>query len=171
MKLFDRLFGPGRDDREAVRPLWHALVAAARRPRWFTEFGVADNVEGRFDMVSVILATVMLRLEPEPAFRGHVARLTELFVDDMDGQLRQAGVGDLVVGKHMGRLMSVLGGRLGALRAALALGDDEALAEVVRRNMTMADDARAGALAGELRAFSHGLEALDAERVVSGELP
>lgn len=171
MKLIDRLLGTGRDDRAALRPLWHAVVGAARRPRWFADLGVADDVAGRFDMVSVILALVMLRLENEQALRGQVARLTELFVDDMDGQLRQAGIGDLVVGKHMGKLVSVLGGRLGALRAALALGDDEALAEVVRRNMTMTDEGRAASLAQELRAFSHGLEALGAERVVAGELP
>jgi cytochrome b pre-mRNA-processing protein 3 len=53
------------------------------------------------------------------------ALLTELFVEDMDGQLRESGVGDVVVGKHIGKLMAVLGGRLGALRAALAAGDAE----------------------------------------------
>jgi cytochrome b pre-mRNA-processing protein 3 len=63
-------------------------------------------------------------------------RLTELFVTDMDGQLRESGVGDLVVGKHIGRLMSVLGGRLGAYRAALAGQED--LGAALERNLTLA---------------------------------
>ena len=37
-----------------------------------------------------------------------------LFIDDMDATLRQIGIGDYVVGKHVGRMMGALGGRLGA---------------------------------------------------------
>ena len=171
MNLLGRLFRPNPDDRGAVRPLWQAVIGVARRPRWYRELGVADSVGGRFDMVSFILAMVMLRLEDEPACAPSTARLTELFIDDMDAQLRQSGVGDLVVGKHMGRLMSVLGGRLGALRIALKPGDDEALAEVVRRNLTLADESRAAALAGELRGFSRALAELEVGRILAGELP
>ena len=40
--------------------------------------------------------------------------LTEIFIDDMDGTLRQIGIGDYVVGKHVGRMMGALGGRLDA---------------------------------------------------------
>ena len=65
--------------------------------------------------VTAALALVMLRMETDPALAPHTAYLTEIFVEDMDGQLRQSGVGDLVVGKKIGKLMSTLGGRLGAL--------------------------------------------------------
>ena len=61
--------------------------------------GVADTVEGRFDMIAPILALVMLRMENSAALAAKTGLLTELFVDDMDGQLRESGVGDLVVGK------------------------------------------------------------------------
>ena len=44
------------------------------------------------------------------------ADLTDRFIADMDGSLRQDGVGDQVVGKHIGRMMAALGGRLGAYR-------------------------------------------------------
>ena len=36
----------------------------------------------------------------------------------MDGQLRQSGVGDLAMAKRMGKLMSVLAGRMEALEQA-----------------------------------------------------
>src|SRR3546814_8889050 len=48
---------------------------------------------------------------------------SDLFVEDMEGQLREIGINDVVVGKRMGGLMSALGGRLGAIRAALATND------------------------------------------------
>jgi cytochrome b pre-mRNA-processing protein 3 len=77
--------------------------------------------------------------------------LTELFVTDMDGQLRESGVGDLVVGKHIGRLMSVLGGRLGAYRAALAGQED--LGAALERNLTLAPGADLAALADRARGW------------------
>lgn len=56
--------------------------------------------------------------------------LTELFVTDMDGQMRQIGFGDMVVGKQIGRMVGALGGRLGVYRAAD--GSDELRAALVR---------------------------------------
>ncbi|MDB5715550.1 MAG: ubiquinol-cytochrome chaperone, partial [Sphingomonadales bacterium] len=68
------------------------------------------------------------------------ARLTEKFVSDMDGQLRETGFGDLVVGKQVGFAMGALGGRLGAYRSGI---DDGALV----RNLWRGEAPGAGALA------------------------
>ena len=114
----------GRDaDREALLPLYRAIVSAARLPVWYRAGKVPDTMDGRFDMIAAILSLVLLRLEREgPQTNPAAARLTETFVDDMDGQLRQEGIGDIVVGKHVGRMMGALGGRLGAFREGLAPG-------------------------------------------------
>ena len=119
MNLLSRLFGKRPDEREALRPLWQRVVELARARAWYARLGVADTMEGRFDMVSLVLAAVLLRMEREPELAESQARLTELFVDDMDGQLRQNGIGDPTVGKHVRKLVTTLGGRLGALREAL----------------------------------------------------
>ncbi len=121
--LWRRLFG--REERDSLQPLYRSIVAAARRPVWYRSGGVPDTIDGRFDMVAAILSLVLLRLEAEgDPGRLPSARLTELFVEDMDGQLRERGIGDVVVGKHVGRMMGALGGRLGAFREALAPGGD-----------------------------------------------
>lgn len=165
MNLISRLLGTRPDPREAVRPLWHRVVEIARDPRWYAQCGVADSVPGRFDAVTLVLALVMLRMERDRQVRGGgaliepSARLTELFVEDMDGQLRQSGVGDLVVGKHMGRLMNVLAGRIAALREALG-GDDAALMAVLARNVTLIEGAALAPLAAEVRALHACIEAL-----------
>ena len=111
------------DPREALRPLWHRAVEISREPQWYADCGVADTVPGRFDMVTAVLSLVLLRLEAADR-ANETALLTELFVEDMDGQLRESGVGDIVVGKHMGKLMATLGGRLGAYRDALTASGD-----------------------------------------------
>ncbi|MDF2639620.1 MAG: hypothetical protein K0R64_2604 [Novosphingobium lindaniclasticum] len=159
MSLLSRLLGKSTDPRADVRPLWHRVVEIAREKAWYAEYGVADTVAGRFDAVTLVLALVMLRMERDRTLIEPSVHLTELFVDDMDGQLRQSGVGDLVVGKRMGKLMSVLGGRIGALREALPQ-DDAALAEVLVRNVTLIEDADRLALAAQVRALSRQLDAV-----------
>lgn len=121
-------------DRSAALPLYDAVVARARQPHWYVEGAVPDTLDGRFDMVAAVLAMVLLRLEDDPLGKAPTARLTERFVDDMDAQVRQIGFGDMVVGKHVGRMMGMLGGRLGAYRDGLAGGDlDAALVRNVYR--------------------------------------
>lgn len=145
-----RMLRASSDPREAVRPLWHKVVEIAREPHWYADCGVADTVPGRFDMITTVLSLVVLRMENERTLQGSSAHLIELFVDDMDGQLREFGINDVVVGKHMGRLMSTLGGRMGAYREGLKDGG-MSLSEAVRRNISLEDEALAGRLADGLR--------------------
>jgi cytochrome b pre-mRNA-processing protein 3 len=88
----------------------------------------------------------------------------------MDGQLRESGVGDLVVGKHIGKLMGSLGGRLGAYRAALAEPKNDALEEAVRRNVTLVEGAGPDALAGRLRALAERLDEVAAADLLAGAI-
>ncbi|MGE0178209.1 MAG: ubiquinol-cytochrome C chaperone family protein, partial [Sphingomonas sp.] len=135
MSLISRIFGAPA--RETLDPLYRAIVTAGRDPSWYRDTGVPDTVDGRFDMIAALVAMVLLRLEAEgDAGRQSSVLLTELFVDDMDSSLREIGIGDYVVGKHVGRMMGALGGRLAALRAA---GDQAALADVVERNVFRGD--------------------------------
>jgi cytochrome b pre-mRNA-processing protein 3 len=169
--LFKRLLG-GRRDARALVPLYNAVVREARLPHWYVEGQVPDTLDGRFDMVSTMLSLVLLRLEAlgEPA-REPSARLTELFVTDMDGQLRQHGIGDLVVGKHVGRMMSQVGGRLTAYREGLAEGGDMAgaIARNVHRGAEVMDVASAHVEAG-LRSFAARLETRDLPSLLAGDL-
>ena len=174
MNLIQRFF-TGRssavDPRDAMRPLWHKVVEVARNPTFYRDDGVADTVAGRFDMITMVLSVVLLRMERDRVLAQESALLTELFVEDMDGQLRESGIGDMVVGKHVGRLMSVLGGRLGALRGVLPAGDQAALPEALARNMTMAEGRDTASLARSVRQMADKIAALDSKALLAGELP
>jgi cytochrome b pre-mRNA-processing protein 3 len=172
MSVLARLLRSRSDPREGLRPLWHRIVSVSRAERWYRAGGVADNVAGRFDMIATVLALVLLRLERAGSEAEPQVYLMELFVEDMDGQLRETGVGDLVVGKRLGKLVSVLGGRLGAYRAALAAGaGQEALISAVERNVTLADGGNPAALANMLRGYDSLLEALSVDAILAAELP
>jgi len=170
MSFLTRLLGTSSDPREELRPLWHRVVAISREPRWYRQAGVQDTVAGRFDMISVVLALVLLRMERDPDLAASSSLLTELFVADMDGQLRESGVGDLMVGKHIGRLMSVLGGRLGALRQGLGDADADALAAAIERNVTLREDADAAKLAADLRALDRELAQTSSHDMLAGRV-
>jgi cytochrome b pre-mRNA-processing protein 3 len=167
-----RLFGGGRA-REALAPLYQAIVAVARRPAWYRDGGVPDTLDGRFDMVAATLSLVLLRLEAEgEAGRAPSALLAELFVADMDGQLRQSGIGDVVVGKHIGRMMAALGGRLGAFRAAFGGGGelDAALDRNIYRGAEVTPDQRA-VLRNGLSDLKSALDAMPADTLLHGTMP
>ena len=169
MGLFDRLFG--RDDGQAMLPLYDAVVARAREPHWYVQGRVPDTVDGRFDAVAAVLSAVLVRMEDEPDGGEPAARLAERFVDDMDPQLREMGIGDMTVGRHVGRMMSMLGGRLGAYRDGLAGGDlDAALLRNLYRGRNPGPDAL-GHVATELRAFRERLRAVPLADLIEGRLP
>jgi len=170
MMLFPRLFGSASDPREKLRPLWHRVVGIAREKRWYAQLGVADTVEGRFDMITAVLAMVLLRMEGEEELAQPTVFLTELFVEDMDGQLREQGVGDVVVGKHVGKLVSAMGGRLGAYREALAQDGNEALAATVTRNVGLLEGADGAGLAAALRELHDQLGSVTSESLLAGEI-
>ncbi len=166
MGLFARLFGKNTDEHADVRPLWHAIVAVARTPRWYSELGVADTVPGRFDAVALVMALVLLRMEREPDLASKSILLTELFVTDMDAQLRETGLGDMVVGKHVGKLMGALGGRMDALRKALA--GEEPMEAALERNVSLNEDA--AGLAAEVRALADLLDTCDTAGLLAGKI-
>ncbi len=169
ISLLKRLLRPKGDDLSPYRPLWHRVVELSRNPAWYAKVGIADTVAGRFDAITLVLSMVLLRMEGEAALVEPSVRLTELFVDDMDGQLRQSGVGDVVVGKRMGKLMSALGGRLGAYRDALAATDAVLFEQAVARNVTLNEGAESGEVSRMARAFHQSLASKDAAAILAGD--
>jgi cytochrome b pre-mRNA-processing protein 3 len=171
VSFLSRLFGE-RKERARLAPLYAALVEAGRAPAWYREGQVPDTLEGRFDMISSLLALALLRIEREgEAGKRDSVLLTEAFIDDMDGSLRQIGIGDFTVGKHVGKLMGALGGRLDAYRRAFAGGDlDGAVRRNIFRDSPPSPDA-AGFVAAGLRRFEAGLGGRSLERLLAGDLP
>lgn len=161
--------------RPAPRPadtLYRALVAEARRPDWYARGGVPDSLDGRFDMLALVVALAMLRLEASAESGALNAALAERFIADMDGSLRQMGIGDQNVGKEVGRMMSALGGRLGAYRDAATAGSAEAWDAALARNLWRGDvpaEPAHGWLVGRVAALAAAITATPLDRLVAGE--
>ena len=104
----------------AVHDLYNRLVEKARDPAFYAGLGVPDTVDGRFDMI-VLHAMLLLR-----RFRGQGdaaeqrgQEVFDLMFKDMDQSLRELGVGDMSVGKHIKRMAQAFYGRAERTEAGL----------------------------------------------------
>ena len=156
-----RLFRPVLQD-EIIASLYGTIVAQARAPTFYRSYGVPDTVNGRFEMVTLHSVLLLRHLEkgPGPA-RDLGQHVFDRFCTDMDGSMREMGVGDLTVPRKMRRVGEAFYGRQRAYGAALAFSDDEPLAAVLERNVFAGPPAAAGArrLAAYVRAADRMLEA------------
>ncbi len=153
--------------------LYGAAVAAARDPLFHTRFGVADTLDGRFDLASLHVALLIRRLRHDADPRG--APLAQAVFDamfsDMDVNLREMGVGDLSVGKKMRKRWEAFHGRALAYETALDAGDDLSLAAALERNVWRgaAPKGAAARLAGLAMAQDRHLAAQPFAALVRGE--
>ncbi len=164
--ILKRLFKPKPDPSAA---LYGAIVAAARQPRFYAEWGVPDSVDGRFDMIVLHMFLVLDRLGGEgSATEGFRQSLTDGFFLDMDRSLREMGVGDLGVSKKVRRMAESYYGRLAAYVSAMA-GDQPMLAAALARNVFAGvDNAGAGLLADWTRTAKSGLAGQDKDAIMAG---
>ncbi len=166
---------PKPNVREKLRGLYNNIVGAARSPHWYTTGGVPDTLDGRFDMLAAITAITLLRLEKSPEYMQDSVYLTEIFIDDMDEQLRQIGIGDVGISKQVGKIMSAMGGRLTVYREALAIdapvgGLEAALVRNVWRGETP-EAADAPYVAEQLRTLYAGIDAIAPAKLITGAWP
>ena len=120
-----------------VYSLYSKIVDQARSPEFYMDYNVEDTVDGRFDMILLHLFLLLYRLEDEGEEEGMLQRqLQEAFVTDMDRSLREMGVGDMNVGKHVKKMSVAWFGRAAAYRDALDANDNNAmLVEALKRNV------------------------------------
>ena len=153
-----------------IASLYGAIVAQARSPVFYSNYGVPDTVEGRFDLIVLHLVLVLHRFEREGE-PGELLgqRLFDAFCRDLDGNLREMGIGDLAVPKHMRRFGEAFYGRRAAYLAALDTGDrafENALARNIFQDKALE---RAVELARYARAVVSALDAQERAALMSGE--
>lgn len=135
----ERLLGRFRRNRtrhDAARQLYLALVDQARQPVFYADWAVPDSRDGRLELVSLHAILLMRRLRDEGKLGQELAQsLFDLMFADLDRHLREWGVGDLSVGKHIKKLAQSFLGQAAALDPPLAAGDRAGVEDVVRRNV------------------------------------
>jgi cytochrome b pre-mRNA-processing protein 3 len=163
-----------RRDEPTIAALYGAIVAQARQPAFYADYGVPDTVEGRFDMIVLHLALLVRRLRKESAeLRGLGQQLFDTFCADMDRNLREMGYSDTGVPRRMRRFGEAFYGRAAAYDRALDESGAESLAAALARNVFGRDQpGHAGALhlAAYVIAAEGHLARQPAEAIVRGSI-
>jgi cytochrome b pre-mRNA-processing protein 3 len=174
-------------DRRNIYALYGMIVAQARQPLFYSGYGVADTVQGRFELIVLHLVLVLARLDggesvaaaPPPGRAARWSRsgrtigqdLFDMFCRDLDHNLREMGVGDLAVPREMRHFGEAYYGRQGAYRAGLAAADQQELEKALARNIFEAADVddRAARLARYVRAAARQLDTEAEDELIAGK--
>lgn len=135
-----------------------AVVAASRQPCLFGPGRIPDTLDGRFELVTLNAALVLVRLRNEPDGAAVAQHFTDLLFSYFDAGLREAGVGDLTVPKRMHALAGTFYARVDAYGGAI--GSPEALSAAIRRGLPDME------IAPELAARAQALHAQQAQAPV-----
>lgn len=155
----------------SIERLYGAIVAQSRQPAFYTDFDVADSIEGRLELLILHTFLICHRLKDQ----GEAAQLVsqgvfDAFLDDMDRTLREMGIGDLSVPKRMKKIGQAFYGRTAAYDAALK-EEEAVLAAALARNVLERDvaDPAAWRLAGYVQAAVLALAQTDVAVLLRGE--
>lgn len=151
-------------------PLYDLAVRQARQPAFYTTLGVADRIDARFELYTLHVLLLVMRLRDEGEQGAEAAQaLFDTYVSALDHALRELGVGDISVGKKMRKLGEAMYGRMTAYEGPLRDGDAGTLAAGLARNVFESDDPAAGeALAAYALASRARLAAQDFAAVTAG---
>ena len=174
--MLHRLFKP-RPAKAAGRALFKALSAQARQPVFYARLGVADTVEGRFELYVLHLVLVLHRLKGHGAEAAETSQAVfDTFLRNLDEGLRDMGVGDLSVGKKMRKLGEAVYGRIKGYDRAFADPDPAGALEaliirtVYQDRMDAAPAAPAASMARYASAAVASLAAQPLEQVLQASL-
>ncbi len=164
------LFAP-RAEALAGRSLYASAAAQARRPALYAVLGAPDTVEGRFELFTLHVALLLLRLKGQGERASETSQqLFGSFVRGLDDALREMGVGDVVVGKRMRKLGEAFYGRMRSYELALAGRPDLAQLEalIARTVFEGSEGGRPDVLADYAARAAEGLEAIQLDELLAG---
>jgi cytochrome b pre-mRNA-processing protein 3 len=121
---------------DTIASLYGAIVAQARMPTFYRNYGVPDTVNGRFEMLVLHAALLLGRLDAAGVPERELGQaIFDRFCSDMDANMREMGVGDIAVPRKMRAIGEAFYGRKRAYEAALEEGDAAALTAALARNV------------------------------------
>jgi len=134
--------------------LFKAVTEVARQPSWYVEGQVPDTFDGRFALLSTIAALVIVRAERDgPAGDKVSVALIERFIEVMESEHRELGIGDPMLGRTVRKLVSLLAKRTELWRKTIA--DEADWVEITRESLYKDEVAPGG-----LRHSAEGLKQL-----------
>jgi cytochrome b pre-mRNA-processing protein 3 len=162
-----------RANRNLIDQIHGEIVAAAREPALFREFAVPDDLDGRFEMVTLHAGLALRRLGALGPLGAAIAQdLVDCLFERFDDALREMAMSDAGVSRRIKSMTAAFYGRNKVYGEALAARDLDALAAGLARNVfrvpAVIDAPRAPALASRVAATAEALDAVPIEVFAEG---
>lgn len=161
-----------RKSRAAVQALYGAIVATARNPAFYAEWGVPDTLDGRFELIALHAFLAIRRLKQSGDNAAFAQALFDTMFADLDRNLREMGVGDLSVGRQVKTMAKAFYGRVVAYERGLAGSDS--LDDALHRNLygtVTPEVAQVATAAAYVRRQARALDAAPVGSLLAGEFP
>jgi cytochrome b pre-mRNA-processing protein 3 len=128
--------------RRNAQNFYGSIVALSRAPALYSDYGVPDTVEGRFEILVLHMFAALERFGLEKGAQRKINQdLVNLFFADMDTTSRELGVGDMKVPKQMRMLAAVFEERIAAYNKAFKEPDMQMLSDEFEQNIFIGNDA------------------------------
>jgi cytochrome b pre-mRNA-processing protein 3 len=165
---FNHFRKPRISPRGTIEAIYGMIVTQAREPLFYRDLGVPDTVNGRFDLLVLHLWMVLRRLGPMERGKVLSQALFDRFCEDMDGNLREMGVGDLTVPKRMQAFGEAFYGRVAAYDLAVDAGREPLAQSLCKNIYNGAQIENASRLAVYVEAALAALTGLDESALLDG---
>lgn len=126
------------------------VFEAARVPAFYEHAGVADTLQGRFELATLHGSLVMRALKQRPGLEGVAQAFANEFFASIDDSFRRMGVGDPAIPRRVRRSAEAFYGHLKAYDSALQEGP-EALEAALSRNLYGGEEVAPGAVSAVAR--------------------
>ncbi len=159
---------------ETAHRLYSAIIQQARLPIFYTDFGVPDTVDGRFDMIVLHAHILFDRLKDGIALDESLSQdVFDLMFADMDQNLREMGVGDIGVAKRIKAMVEAYYGRATAYADALKQEDNSDLMAAIKKNLFRKSDptdSQITAVSDYFRAQVKHMASIELDTIRSGNI-
>ena len=118
--LFKQKYNTKRHNKKIAKDLYACALENTRKEFFYTEYGVPDNFDGRFDLLLLHVFLILNRIMDHEDYDVVSQMLFDVMFKDMDQTLREIGIGDVGVPKHMKRMMKAFKGRMYNYQVAIA---------------------------------------------------
>lgn len=151
--------------------LYRACMDQSRLPVFYESYGVPDTMDGRYDLLLVHMFLVLHRLLDDKIEGDPLAQaLFDVCFADVDQALRESGVGDMRIAKHMKKMMLAFNGRMHVYEESVKSGGLEAALLKNLYALTPDNVADAAAMARYIRENIESLSAQPTEKIRAGHI-
>lgn len=149
-----------------AQDLYELALKQSLMPEFYQEMGVPDTFDGRFDLLLIHIFIILRHMKDDDGYEEKSQILFDVTFKNMDQTLREIGIGDMGMPKHMRRMMKAFNGRMHAYLQATdpesldntnieGLPAPSSLNEVLRRNLygTLDNDALSDDTVNKMEAY------------------